>query len=110
MHADGRQRTIEDEEKRRQRISDRDRAQAEQRGRILTNWKAVKAKARRRRSLEELEESGESRYSRDERGKREREREGERELRKRDGVSREKDEPRDTRVTTGLVAAFLEPK
>lgn len=25
-------------------------------------------------------------------------------------VSREKDEPRDTRVKTGLVAAFLEPK
>jgi len=75
MYADGRQRTIENEEKGRQRISDRDRAQAGQRGRILTNWKAVKAKARRRRSLEELAETEESRYSRNERGEGEREKE-----------------------------------
>lgn len=44
-----------------------------QRG-ILTNWKAVKAKARRRRSLE-LKERGKDFYTLDERGEKEREKE-----------------------------------
>lgn len=49
-------------------------------------------------------ERGRSRYLTRER------REYERRKKKREGISREKDEAHDTRVTMGLVAAFLEPK